>query len=138
MLPECRIQNDPYQIPKFDLEPEDIENFTEEFQGFHEQFQDCFSRQEPRNNFYQYMAGQLSQLEQKSIEPIALNVKDAKVRGMQFFVSNAIWDEDKIMSKYRSMVKEDLGDPDGILIFDESGFPKISPTDVKSAIFPKD
>jgi SRSO17 transposase len=124
MLPECRIHDDPYQIPKFDLERDDIENFIEEFQGFHEQFQDCFSRQEPRNNFYQYMAGQLSQLERKSIEPIALNVKDAKVRAMQFFVSNVIWDEDKIMSKYRSMVKEDLGDPDGTLIFDESGFVK--------------
>jgi SRSO17 transposase len=124
MLPECRKQDDPYQIPKFDLEREDIENFIEEFQGFHAQFQDCFSRQEPRDNFYQYMAGQLSQLERKSIEPIALNVKDAKVRAMQFFVSNVIWDEDKIMSKYRSMVEEDLGEPDGTLIFDESGFVK--------------
>ncbi len=43
---------------------------------------------------------------------------------MQFFVSNVIWDEDKIMSKYRGMVEEDLGDPDGTLIFDESGFVK--------------
>jgi SRSO17 transposase len=124
MLPECRIQEDPYQIPKFDLERHDIENFIEEFQGFHAQFQDCFSRQEPRDNFYQYMAGQLSQLERKSIEPIALNVKNAKVRAMQFFVSNVIWDEDKIMSRYRRMVEEDLGDPDGTLIFDESGFVK--------------
>lgn len=124
MLPECRIQDDPYQIPKFDLERDDIENFIEEFKGFHEQFQDCFSRQEPRDNFYRYMAGQLSQLERKSIEPIALNVEDAKVRAMQFFVSNVIWDEDKIISKYRSMVEEDLGDPDGTLIFDESGFVK--------------
>ena len=124
MLPECRKQDDPYQIPKFDLERDDIENFAEEFRGFHEQFQDCFSRQEPRDNFYRYMAGQLSQLERKSIEPIALNLEDAKVRAMQFFVSNVIWDEDKIMSKYRSMVEEDLGDPNGALIFDESGFVK--------------
>ena len=124
MLPECRIQDDPYQIPKFELERDDIENFIEEFKGFHEQFQDCFSRQEPRDNFYRYMAGQLSQLERKSIEPIALNVEDAKVRAMQFFVSNVIWDEDKIMSKYRGMVEEDLGDPDGTLVFDESGFVK--------------
>jgi SRSO17 transposase len=124
MLPECRMEDDPYQIPKFDLERDDIENFIEEFQGFHAQFRGCFSRQEPRDNFYQYMAGQLSQLERKSIEPIALNVKDGKVRAMQFFVSNVIWDEDKIMQVYRSMVAEDLGDPDGTLIFDESGFVK--------------
>ena len=68
------------------------------------------------------MAGQLRQLERKSIEPIALNVKDAKVRAMQFCVSNVIWDEDKIIQIYRRMVEEDLGDPDGTLIFDESAY----------------
>ena len=43
---------------------------------------------------------------------------------MQFFVSDAYWDENKIMSKYRSMVKDDMGEPDGVLIFDESGMVK--------------
>jgi SRSO17 transposase len=37
------------------------------------------------------MAGQMSQLERKSIEPIAVNVEDAKVRAMQHFVSDVIW-----------------------------------------------
>lgn len=70
------------------------------------------------------MVGQLSPLERKSIEPIALNIENAKVRAMQFFVSDAYWDENKIMSKYRSMVKDDMGEPDGVLIFDESGMVK--------------
>ena len=43
---------------------------------------------------------------------------------MQRFVSDVVWDEEAIMRKYRSMVCEDLGDPDGALIFDETGFPK--------------
>ena len=30
----------------------------------------------------------------------------------------------KILDKYRNMVAEDLGDPHGVLIFDETGFPK--------------
>ena len=124
MLPECRILDDPYRIPKFDLEHRDIEGFVEELKGFHEEFRDCFNRQEPRVNFYQYMIGQLSQLERKSIEPIALNVENAKVRAMQFFVSDVIWDDKKILSKYRSMVNNDMGDPAGALIFDETGFIK--------------
>lgn len=124
MLTECRIQDDLYAIPKFDLERSDVETFVDELQGFHEEFRDCFSRREPRDNFFQYMVGQLSQLERKSIEPIALNVEDAKVRAMQFFVSDVVWDESKILSTYRSMVNEDMGDPDGVLIFDESGFVK--------------
>lgn len=124
MLPECRAQDDPYQIPKFDLNRTDFIDFIEELKGFHSEFQDCFSRQEPRDNFYQYMVGQMSSLERKSIEPIAIAVESAKVRAMQFFVSDVVWDNDKILSKYRSMVSEDMADPEGVLIFDESGFVK--------------
>jgi len=70
------------------------------------------------------MAGQLSPLERKSIEPIALAVEDGNVRTMQRFISDAPWDDDRILAKYRSLVNDDLGSPDGVLIFDESGFVK--------------
>ena len=124
MLPECRCETDPYPIPKFNLEKKDITDFIQELKDFHEQFQQCFSRQEPRDNFFQYMVGQLSQVERKSIEPIALSVKDGKVRAMQFFVSDVVWHDEEVVSVYRSMISEDMGDPDGVLIFDESGFVK--------------
>ncbi len=124
MLPECRAEGDILCIPKFSIDTEDIEGFVEELRGFHQEFADCFSRQEPRDNFFHYMVGQLSQLERKSIEPIALNVENAKVRAMQFFISDVVWDEKGIVSKYRIMVNEDLGDVNGVLIFDESGFVK--------------
>lgn len=124
MLPESRCEIDPYPIPKFDVETRDIESLMPELRGFHEEFHDCFSRQEPRENFFQYMVGQMSPLERKSIEPIALSVKDAKVRAMQFFVSDVSWAEETIISRYRSMVSEDMGDPSGVVIFDESGFVK--------------
>jgi SRSO17 transposase len=70
------------------------------------------------------MAGQFSPLERKSIEPIALAVKDGNVRAMQRFVSDAEWDDDNIMTKYRSFINEDLGRPDAALIFDETSFVK--------------
>jgi len=124
MLPECRCETDPYPIPKFDLGRKDIKDLIEELKGFHEEFRDCFSRQEPRDNFFQYMVGQLSQVERKSIEPIALSVKDAKVRAMQFFVSDVAWEDEHVVSIYRGMIGEDMGDADGALIFDESGFVK--------------
>jgi SRSO17 transposase len=70
------------------------------------------------------MSGQFSTLERKSIEPIALAVENGNIRAMQHFVSKVIWDDDKIFHKYRNMINEDLGDPDGVLIFDETGFQK--------------
>jgi SRSO17 transposase len=70
------------------------------------------------------MIGQFSELERKSIEPIALNVLEGKVRSMQRFISDVVWGQEKIMNKYRSMLNEDMGDPNGVLIFDETGFVK--------------
>lgn len=124
MIPENRVENGSFPIPKLLIDKEDITLFMEEFKGFHAQFADCFSREEPRKNFQLYMAGQMSQLERKSIEPIALNVEDAKVRAMQHFLSDVVWEEEMILSRYHDMVSEDLGDAEGALIFDESGFVK--------------
>jgi SRSO17 transposase len=124
MLPDSRTKGDLFSIPKFTVAEKDVENFIKELSGFHEEFSDCFSRSEPRENFFQYMVGQLSELERKSIEPIALTVEDGKVRSMQRFVSDVVWDESRMLHKYRSMVNEDMGDPNGVTIFDETGFVK--------------
>jgi SRSO17 transposase len=113
-----------FEIPKFDLKPDEIEDFLRELEGFHETFYDCFHRSESRRHFFLYMAGQFGPLERKSIEPIAIAVEEGKVRAMQRFVSDAYWNESDIVSKYRSMVNEDMGDPNGVLIFDETGFVK--------------
>ncbi len=124
MLPATRCEGDLFAIPKFSLGRSDVEDFMDELRGFHEQFRDCFMRSEPRENFLLYMAGQFSPLERKSIEPIALQVEDGNVRAMQRFVSDVVWDEKSMLRVYHTLVNEDLGDPEGILIFDESGFAK--------------
>jgi SRSO17 transposase len=124
MLPVIRCNEHLYSVPKFDLGKGDIKNFMNELSGFHDQFADCFQRSESREHFFKYMAGQFSPLERKSIEPIALAVKDGNVRAMQRFVSDAPWDDEKMIVKYRNLVNEDLGSPDGAIIFDESGFIK--------------
>lgn len=124
MLPACRKNDNLYPVPMFNLTADDIEDFTSELAEYHSLFRDCFKRSESREHFYKYMCGQFSELERKSIEPIALNVQDGNIRAMQRFISDAPWDDDKIMAKYRSLVASDLGSPDGALIFDESGFAK--------------
>ena len=124
MLPECRQDESLYPIPIFDIDKNDFADFFEELIGFHSNFSDCFQRSESRDNFYKYMVGQFSELERKSIEPIALNVEGGGVRAMQRFVSDAKWDDDKILQRYHELVNEDLGHPEAAIIFDESGFQK--------------
>ena len=124
MLPITRSNEHLYTVPKFDIDKGDVKDFMNELIGFHEQFADCFHRSESREHFFNYMAGQFSELERKSIEPIALAIKDGNVRAMQRFVSVAQWDDNNILTKYRNCINDDLGSPDGALIFDESGFLK--------------
>lgn len=124
MLPKCRTEGDPYSVPKFEVMAKDVEDFTGELRAFHQNFADCFSRSEPRENFFKYMTGQFSTLERKSIEPMALHIEGANVRSLQRFVSDVVWDQDLILTNYHEMLCEDLGDPEAALIFDETSFPK--------------
>jgi SRSO17 transposase len=124
MLPQVRNEEHLFSIPKFNITKDDVNDFTHELKGFHEVFSDCFHRSESRGHFFRYMVGQFSELERKSIEPIALKVEDGNVRSMQRFISDAEWDDDQILNKYHSLVNEDLGTANGVLIFDETGFIK--------------
>jgi len=124
MLPQLRDDEHLYSVPKFNLDKKDVKEFHNELKGFHEDFYDCFTRSESRDHFYNYMSGQFSDLERKSIEPMALNVKNGHIRAMQHFISDVRWDEERIAYKCRNKVAEDLGEPNGAVLFDESGFVK--------------
>jgi SRSO17 transposase len=124
MLPASRQEDYLFEIPAFDIDKNDIEELSSELKGFHSVFSDCFHRSESREHFYNYMAGQLSDIGRKSIEPIALTVEGGNVRSMQRFISHAHWNEKKMEFKYRNMVRDDMGHADGAVIFDESSFVK--------------
>ncbi len=124
MLPACRTAGDGFAIPQFMLNPRDVEGFMDELHGFHTAFRGCFARSEPRDHCFHYMVGQFSDLERKSIEPMALQVEGGNVRAMQRGISDAVWDEAQMLCTYHRLVDDDMGDPEGVVIFDESGFPK--------------
>jgi SRSO17 transposase len=124
MLPACRTEHEGFTIPQLGVDHSDVEGFLHELQGFHDAFRACFARSEPREQFFRYMVGQFSALERKSIEPIALRVEGGKVRAMQRCLSEVVWDDAQMLRTYHRLVDEDMGDPEGVLIFDESGFPK--------------
>lgn len=124
MLTQIRQNEYIFDVPKFDLTEIDVKNFINDYRGYHSIFDDCFHRSESREHFFQYMAGQLSHVERKSIEPIAKNVEGGNIRAMQRFVSDAEWDDEKLLRKYRNEVNIDMGDSNGVLIFDETGFLK--------------
>ena len=122
MLPACRTSGEGFAIPTFDLVPSDVEGFMEELWELQSTFHDCFARSEPRGHFFDSMVGQFSQLERKAIEPMALQDEGGTILGLQRFISDVRWDEEQLRWNYHHLVAEEMGTPDGVLRFDETGF----------------
>src|SRR5919109_1638983 len=124
MLPRCRTAGEPFVIPTFDVQVSDVEGFMAELQEFQSVFHDCFARSEARGHFMDYLVGQYSPLARKSIEPMALAVEGGRIRSLQRFLSETVWGEEQMRWNYHQLVADELGEPDGVLMFDESGFVK--------------
>jgi SRSO17 transposase len=124
MFPACRTAGEGFTIPPFALVPSDVEGFMDALWEFQSAFHDCFTRSEPRAHLFDYMVGQLRQRERKSLEPLALQVEGATIRGLQRFISDVAWDEEQMRWNYHQLVAAELGERDGILMFDEPGFVK--------------
>ena len=124
MLPVCRTDSAGFAIPTFEVVPSDVAGFMDELWEFQSTFHDCFARSEPRAHFFDYMVGQLGKLERKSIEPMALQVEGGTIRGMQRFISDVHWDQEQMRWNYHQLVAAALGDPEGVLMFDETVFVK--------------
>jgi len=124
MLPIGRTEGEGCAIPTFDVVPSDVEGFMDALWEFQSTFHDCFARSEPRAHFFDSMVGQCSTLERKSIEPMALQVEGGTIRGRQRFISDSVWDEEQMVWNDHQLVAAEMGDPDGVLMCDASGFVK--------------
>ena len=105
----------------------DVNMSAEELLAFHRQFQILFKRREQRDWSLRYLCGQLSNLERKTIEPMVLaqsGVDPNAIRGMQQFIGQGEWDTEPLMIQAQSLVGRWLGEADGVVIVDGSGFPK--------------
>ena len=96
----------------------------EELWEFQSIFHDGFVRREPRAHGFDSMVGQCSTLERKSIEPMALQVEGGPIRGLQRFSSDVRGAEAQMMWNDHQLVAAERGEPDGVRMFDESGFVK--------------
>lgn len=115
------------QKPELNLAPRDLEVMAEELVSYHAQFHDLFPRREQREWSEFYVRGQLSDVERKSIEPMVLALRGpdgAAVRAVQQFVSEGAWEDRPILVRHQRLVAESLGEAEGSVIVDGSGFPK--------------
>lgn len=91
----------------------------DELKAYLEEFHDCFSRCDTRRHLTTYVHGQLSPLDAKSVEPIALHA-GVPVRTLQEFLSQHRWNEEAVRTRMREIVIREHSGPHSMAIFDET------------------
>jgi SRSO17 transposase len=83
-----------------------------------------FARSEPRRGAVGYLRGLLGDAERKNGWHLAEYLGEATPDGVQHLLARAGWDAGAVRDDLTGYVHEHLGDPDGVLIVDETGFVK--------------
>jgi SRSO17 transposase len=83
------------------------------------QFDDCFTQRQTRAHFSTYVEGQLSDLGEKSCEPIAV-AAGIPPRNLQEFLSTYKWEEDLTRNRLQKMVIRDHSGRNSVGIIDET------------------
>ena len=82
-----------------------------------------FNRSESRELAENYVTGLLIDGERKSVEPMSEKLH-ASERSMQRLLSDVKWDDKGVAVQYRRIMLSATADPLGILVLDDTGFPK--------------
>ena len=105
------------------MDAEQIRRLQPMLAGFLKRFDGCFDRKDTRAHLSVYVKGQLSDLERKSVEPMAL-AAGVPVRTLQEFLSQHRWEEDRARDRLQQMVAKEHAHPHSVGVIDETSFVK--------------
>ncbi len=103
---------------------EAIEGWRAGLAALHARIAGRFRRSEVRERARRYVVGLLERVERKNGWQLAEHLGEAGPQGVQRLLNAARWDADAVRDDLRAYVIDQLGDPDGVLIVDETGFLK--------------
>src|SRR5947209_16227641 len=86
---------------------------------FLKRFDHCFPRKDTRAHLPVYVSGQLSDIPEKSVEPIAIHA-GVPPRTLQEFLSQHHWDQDRLRDDLQRIVRDDHSGSHSVGIFDET------------------
>ncbi len=87
------------------------------------EFDDCIKTAPSRKHMRTYVGGQVSDLQRKSVEPIALEA-GVPPRTLQEFLEIHKWDQDKVRRRVQQIIMRDHADENAIATVDETAYPK--------------
>ena len=103
--------------------PELIARVLPRLERFMEPFAAALGRRERREHAAVFVQGLMSDLPHKNAEAIAYRFGLERMT-LQNFVGAAAWDDAAPRAELARQVGAEIGDPDGVIVFDPSGFPK--------------
>lgn len=102
---------------------EQIASLRPALDAYLERFRPCFKRTETFEHLGQYVAGLMSDMGRKSVEPIALSA-GVSPRTLQEFLSLLAWDHDRAQATLHRLVADRPAKGQAIGVIDASGYPK--------------
>jgi SRSO17 transposase len=105
------------------MDADELRSLLPEFEAYLGRFDDCFCDCRSREHLAVYTRGQLSDLDRKSIEPIALAAAVAP-RTLQEFLSQLSWDHELMRNRLQEIVVAEHSGNGSVGIFDETTFVK--------------
>jgi len=106
-----------------EVDPAVLRGVLPRLEGFLEPFVARLQRCEQNQHARHYVAGLLSSLDYKNVESIAY-LHDHQREPLQQFIGQSPWDHQAWFTELTCQVGEQLGRPEGVLVFDPSAFPK--------------
>ena len=106
-----------------EVSPELLHDLLPRLNQFVLPFVESLGEPEQKRHAVEYMTGLMSGLEHKTGEGIAY-LHDQERQGIQKFIGHVPWDHQPLLATLASQVGQELGEPDGVIVFDPSAFPK--------------
>ncbi len=106
-----------------DVDPRIARGVLPRLERFLGPFAESLQRSEQGQHARTYVAGLLSGLDDKNVESIAY-LHDQPREPLQQFIGQSPWDHGPWLTELARQVGQQLGGPDGVLVFDPSAFPK--------------
>src|SRR6516165_1287247 len=103
--------------------PDVFDHMVDRLRDFVGPYQHALETEASQRHLHLYLVGLLSHLDRKNAETIAAYV-DVERLVMQEFIGTAPWDHRPLLTVLVGQVVEQLGEPDGVIAFDPSSFPK--------------
>jgi SRSO17 transposase len=111
-------------------EIEEVRGWAAGLEALHARIAGRFVRAEPRRRVLAYLRGLVGNVGRKNGWQLAEHAGEATPDGMQRLLATADWDPDLVRDDLRGYVVEHLGDPQAVLVVDETGFLKKGTTSV--------